>query len=90
MQQFVPTNSYIYASATINNTQDICKNMGDLICSGACLLGKRMGGGQGTRATPPLRLLRRLPEPRVPPPGSLPRTPGASLPLAHLLHVCAR
>ena len=33
-----------------------------------------MGGGQGTRATPPRWLLRRLPEPRAPPPGSLPQT----------------
>ena len=56
----------------------------------ACLLGKRMDGGQGTRATPPRQLLHRLPEPRAPPPGSLPRTPEASLPMAHLLHVCAR
>ena len=55
-----------------------------------CLSGKRMGGGQGTRATPPRRLLRRLPEPQTPPPGSLPQTPEASLPLAHLLHVCIR
>ena len=68
--------------------------MGDLECSGACLSGKRMGGGQGTRATPPRWLLRRLPEPQAPPaappPGSLPQTPEASLPPAHLLHVCAR
>ena len=77
------------ASSTIEDTQDICKNMGDLECSGACLSGKRMGGGQGTRATPPRRLFRRLPEPRAPP-VSLPRTPKASLPPAHLLHVCAR
>ena len=74
----------------IKGTQDIYKNMGDLICSGACLSGKRMGGGQGTRATPPRWLLRRLPEPLAPPPGSLPQTLEASLPLAHLLHVCAR
>ena len=60
----------------IKDTQDICKNMGDLICSGACLLGS---GGQDTRATPPRRLLRRLPELRAPPPSSLPRTPEASL-----------
>ena len=51
--------------------------------------GKRKDGGQGTRATPPRWLLRRLPEPRAPP-SSLPRTPEVSLPLAHLLHVCAR
>ena len=38
-----------------------------------------MDGGQGTRATPPRRLLRRLPAPRAPPPSSLPRTPEASL-----------
>ena len=56
----------------------------------ACLSEKRIGGGQGTQATPPRRLLHRLPEPRAPPPGSLPRTPEASLPPAHLLHVCAR
>ena len=49
-----------------------------------------MGGGHGTRATPPQRLLRRLPKPRAPHPSSLPQTPEASLPLAHLLHVCAR
>ena len=53
-----------------------------------------MGGDQGTRATPPRWLLRRLPEPRAPPaappPGSLPRTPEVSLPPVHLLHVCTR
>ena len=74
----------------IKGTQGICKNMGDLICSGACLLGKRMGGDQGTQATPPRRLLHWLPEPRAPPPSSLPQTPEASLPPAHLLHVCTR
>ena len=74
----------------IKDTQDICKNMGDLECSRACLLEKRTGGGQGTRATPRWRLLRRLPEPWAPPPGLLPRTLEASPPLTHLLHVCAR
>ena len=74
----------------IKDTQDICKNMGDLESSGACLSGKRMGSGQGTRATPPRWLLHRLPEPRAPPPSSLPQTLEASLPPAHLLHVCAR
>ena len=53
-----------------------------------------MGGDMGTRATPPRRLLRRLPEPwappTAPPPGSLPQTPEAALPPAHLLHVCTR
>ena len=74
----------------IKDTQGICKNMEDLICSGACLSGKRMVGGQGTRAIPPRRLLRRFPTPRAPPPGWLPQTPATSLPSAHLLHECAR
>ena len=74
----------------IKDTQGICKNMGDLICFGACLSGKRMVGGQGTQATPPRWLLGRFPAPRAPPPSSLPRTPEVSLPPAHLLHVCAR
>ena len=74
----------------IKDTQGICKNMGGLTCSGACLSGKRKAGGQGTRATPPRRLLRRLPAPRAPPPSWLPRTPAVSLPPAHLLHECAR
>ena len=90
MQQLVQPIPILNASTTIKDTQDICKNMGDLICSGACLLGKRMGGGQGTRATPPRRLLRRFPALQSPPPGWLPRTPAASLPLAHLLHECTR
>ena len=50
---------------------------------------RRKAGGQGTWAIPLRRLLRRLPAPRVPPPGWFPRTPATSLPPAHLLHECA-
>jgi hypothetical protein len=64
-----------------------------LVCTGACLLGKRKGGDPGTQVARLQELLHRLvlrapsaaPDP---PPEELPRILGVSLPPVHLFYEC--
>jgi hypothetical protein len=64
-----------------------------LACTGACLSGKKKGSDPGTQVTLQRHFLRWLvllaPLAALEPPLEvLPRIPGVSLPLVHLLHEC--
>ena len=93
MQQLVQPIPILNASSTIKDTQDICKNMGDLECSGACLSENRKVGDRGTQELLHRLLLRVFappaPELAAAPPEVLARIPEALLPLEHLLHAYA-